>query len=152
MPQRAVQSISYKKRRGRDGSPQDAPVGGHAGGKGHKEQSGLSGNSCCGPMELHKSRDSRRRDSKMNGADIYVARVTKRGMGSAKPCWRCLHWCYWAGIKRIFHWDEVAGRWEVVKVNSPGRDQYETTADARLHAGMVSTAFHVTNDSLLNYK
>ena len=80
----------------------------------------------------------RRRDSKVNGADIYVARVTKNGLGSAKPCWRCLHWCYWAGIKRIFHWDETLGKWEVVKVNSPGTDQYETTADVRLYTRAVS--------------
>lgn len=88
-----------------------------------------------GGMSFSKSWDSRRRDSKLNGADIYVARITKHGMGSAKPCWRCLYWCYWAGIKRIFHWDDIANKWVVVKVNSPGKDQYQTTSDSRLYAG-----------------
>jgi hypothetical protein len=98
----------------------------------------VSEDGCCGRMELTKGWDLRRRDSKVNGADIYVARVTKRGLGNAKPCWRCLQWCYWAGIKRIFHWDEAMGGWEVVKVNCPGTDQYETTADIRLFTGTVS--------------
>lgn len=81
----------------------------------------------------------RHRNSRVNGADIYVARVTKSGltMGNAKPCWRCLRWCHWAGIKRIFHWDPLTGGWEVVKVNSPGMDQYETIADIRLGAEAV---------------
>jgi len=92
-------------------------------------------NNCCGGMESKQGWDLRRRYSKVNGADIYVARVTKSGLGSAKPCWRCLHWCYWAGVKRVFHWDEALGKWDVVKVNCPGTDQYETIADIRLFAG-----------------
>lgn len=86
-------------------------------------------------MVNNKSWDSRRRDSKLNGADIYVARITKHGMGSAKPCWRCLYWCYWAGIRRIFHWDDIANKWAVVRVNNPGKAQYQTTSDSRLYAG-----------------
>jgi hypothetical protein len=93
---------------------------------------------CCGGVGPVGGCDVRRRDSKVNGADIYVARVTKKGLGNAKPCWRCVHWCYWAGIKRIFHWDEALGRWEVVKVNSPGEDQYETATDIRLCTRAVS--------------
>lgn len=81
--------------------------------------------------------DERRRDPRVNGADIYVARVTKSGMGNAKPCWRCLEWCRWAGVKRVFHWDGAAGRFEVVKVNGAGRENYETKADIRLFAGLV---------------
>ena len=88
-----------------------------------------------GGMANSKSWDSRRRDSKLNGADIYVARITKHGMGSAMPCWRCLYWCYWAGIRRIFHWDGIANKWVVVKVNNPGKAQYQTTSDSRLYAG-----------------
>jgi len=79
---------------------------------------------------------SRRRDPRANGADIYVARITKNGCGNAKPCWRCLEWCKWAGIKRIFHWDEVTNKFEVVKVNSAAADRYETHADNRLFAGL----------------
>ena len=48
---------------------------------------------------------SRRPRSRVNGADIYVVRTTKKGLGNAKPCWRCLEWCRWAGVRRIFYWD-----------------------------------------------
>ena len=80
---------------------------------------------------------ARRRDPRMNGADIYVARITKSGCGNAKPCWRCLEWCKWAGVKRIFHWNETTNRFDVVKVNNAQADQYETHADNRLFAGLV---------------
>ncbi|KAN0080134.1 hypothetical protein V8E55_009700 [Tylopilus felleus] len=49
--------------------------------------------------------DARRRDPRVNGADLYVVRVSKAGVGAAKPCWRCVQWCAWSGVKRIFHWD-----------------------------------------------
>ncbi|KAI8996306.1 hypothetical protein BD414DRAFT_520239 [Trametes punicea] len=90
----------------------------------------------CQPKETDKLWDARRRDPRANGADIYVARFTKNGMGSAKPCWRCLEWCRWAGVKRIFHWNADEGRFDVVKVNSAESGQYETHADIRLFAGL----------------
>ena len=62
-------------------------------------------------------------------------------MGSAKPCWRCVEWCRWAGVKRIFHWNGEDGKFDMVKVNTAERDQYETHADIRLYAGMVSCLF-----------
>lgn len=80
---------------------------------------------------------SRRRDLKMNGADIYIVRVTKTGCGNARPCWRCLEWCRWAGVKRIFHWNEITNKFDMVKVNSADLGQYETHADFRLFAGLV---------------
>lgn len=80
--------------------------------------------------------DARRRDPRMNGADLYVARITKNGCGNARPCWRCLEWCRWAGIKRIFHWNEVSNQFDVVKVNNHSADKYETHADIRLFAGL----------------
>ncbi|KAI0032125.1 hypothetical protein K488DRAFT_50605 [Vararia minispora EC-137] len=92
-----------------------------------------------GPLET-KAWAARRRDPRVNGADIYVARVTKAGMGSARPCWRCVEWCRWAGVKRIFHWNADEGRFDVVKVNSADPGQYETHADIRLFAGMVSSS------------
>jgi len=79
---------------------------------------------------------SRTRDLKMNGADIYIVRVTKTGCGNARPCWRCLEWCRWAGVKRIFHWSEVTNQFDMVKVNSAELGQYETHADYRLFAGL----------------
>jgi hypothetical protein len=82
--------------------------------------------------------DARRRDPRVNGADLYVVRVCKGGTGAAKPCWRCVRWCAWSGVKRIFHWDPVVGRFEVLKVNgAEGADVYETSSDARLFAGAV---------------
>lgn len=92
---------------------------------------------CC--RELAKGWDARRRDPRVNGADIYVARFTKTGtMGSAAPCWRCLEWCRWAGVKRIFHWNGDEGGFDVVKVNNAqGAVMYETHADVRLFAGLV---------------
>jgi len=82
--------------------------------------------------------DARRRSPRVNGADIYVARFTKNGVGPAKPCWRCLEWCRWAGVKRVFHWDGKKGCFEVVKVNEAcGQlDTYETHADLRLYNGL----------------
>ncbi|KAL4254643.1 hypothetical protein ABKN59_004454 [Abortiporus biennis] len=81
--------------------------------------------------------DARRRDSKVNGADIYVARFTKNGgMGNAKPCWRCLEWSRWAGIKRILYWNNEAGKFDVVKVNGANNGLYETQADIRLFSGL----------------
>lgn len=88
-----------------------------------------------------KSWDERRRDARVNGADIYVARITKSGMGNAKPCWRCLEWCRWAGVKRVFHWNGEDGCWEVVKVNSAERENYETKADGRLFANLVRSGY-----------
>lgn len=84
--------------------------------------------------------DARRRDARLNGADLYVVRITKNGCGNARPCWRCLEWCKWAGIKRIFHWNEEERRFEVVKVNSASPEQYETHADGRLFAGLVRSS------------
>ena len=81
--------------------------------------------------------DVRRRDPRVNGADIYVARVTKNGMGTARPCWRCLEWCRWAGIKRVFHWNGEEGRFECVKVNESQNAPYETRVDMRLASGLV---------------
>lgn len=95
-----------------------------------------SGANCCG-RDVEKRWDARRRDSRVNGADIYVARFTKSGTGTAKPCWRCLEWCRWAGVKRIFHWNAEELKFEMVKVNSAQLDQYETHADIRLFAGLV---------------
>ncbi|KII83616.1 hypothetical protein PLICRDRAFT_702425 [Plicaturopsis crispa FD-325 SS-3] len=80
--------------------------------------------------------DARRRDPRVNGADLYVVRVTKKGMGSCKPCWRCLEWARWAGVKRIFHWNNEEGVFEVVKVNNAESTAYETHADVRLYAGL----------------
>ncbi|CAL1698221.1 unnamed protein product [Somion occarium] len=92
----------------------------------------------CASRDSDRGWSVRRRDPRVNGSDIYVARFTKNGMGTAKPCWRCLEWSRWAGVKRIFHWNAEDNRFEVVKVNSAQREQYETHSDVRLFAGSVS--------------
>lgn len=98
-------------------------------------------------------------NSRVRGADLYVVRLTRKGLlGCSMPCWRCLEWCKWAGIKRIFHWvaddhgddnDEMksgtkggkedkgrvvqSGRWECVKVNEARpEDCYSTQADGKI--------------------
>ncbi|KAG2078415.1 hypothetical protein BDR04DRAFT_1124266 [Suillus decipiens] len=89
-------------------------------------------------FETHPTKTGRNapsgQDSRVNGADIYVARVIKNGLGAAKPCWRCIHWCWWFGVKRIFHWNPVIGVFEVLKVNEGYKDHYETQTDVRLFA------------------
>lgn len=87
--------------------------------------------------DVAKGWHARRRDPRANGADLYVARFTKNGMGTARPCWRCLEWCRWAGIKRIFHWNDEERKFDMIKVNN-AQDyvMYETHADLRLFAGL----------------
>lgn len=125
---------------------------GHGGGKSEGDASGSGSKSSCrrssssslgsGSAETgDKCWSGRRRDPRVNGADIYVARVTKNGMGSAKPCWRCLEWCRWAGVKRILYWNGEENRFNVIKVNSADRDSYEVHSDVRLFAGSVSSLF-----------
>ncbi|KAK0216287.1 hypothetical protein IW262DRAFT_1439503 [Armillaria fumosa] len=79
----------------------------------------------------------RRRFSKITGADLYVVRTTKNGMGCARPCWRCIDWCDWAGIKRIFYWNESDGTFCCLKVADAKNTRYETQADVRLFGGAL---------------
>ncbi|KAG1742598.1 hypothetical protein EDD22DRAFT_1006585 [Suillus occidentalis] len=108
----------------------------HPHGSAFYETKAQSSESCCAiDAEFHREDGTaRRRDSRVNGADIYVARVIKNGLGAAKPCWRCIHWCWWFGVKRIFHWNPVVGDFEVLKVNEGYKDHYETQTDVRLFA------------------
>ncbi|KAH7882067.1 hypothetical protein F5I97DRAFT_401139 [Phlebopus sp. FC_14] len=69
-----------------------------------------------------KSWSARRRDSKVN---------------AAKLCWRRVQWYIWSGVKRIFHWNPVEGRFDVMKVNGAENELYETQADTRLFAGSL---------------
>ena len=57
----------------------------------------------------------------------------RRGQGAT--VWRCVEWCRWADVKRIFHWNGEDCKFEVVKVNTAERNQYETHGDVRLFAG-----------------
>jgi hypothetical protein len=83
------------------------------------------------------------RSSRANGADVYVARVGRGGvLGTAHPCARCVQWCAWAGIRRVFHWSPATHRFEVVKVaHARTSATYATTADRRLASGLVSRCY-----------
>ena len=118
--------------------PKSTPKGRRSGGTGRKSTNGRS---------------------KVSGADLYVARMTRSGMlGNAMPCWRCLEWCKWAGVKRVFHYaidEEVmedeggcasskgkgkesrrGGKWVCVKVNEVNpEDCYWTQGDGRILGG-----------------
>ena len=111
--------------------------------KGHRGGGGGAGRKCVNGR------------SKANGADLYVARMTRSGLlGNAMPCWRCLEWCRWAGVKRVFHYavdvdgleDEdvggkrkergKGGRWVCVKVNEVQPENcYWTHGDGRILGG-----------------
>ncbi|KIY72555.1 hypothetical protein CYLTODRAFT_367269 [Cylindrobasidium torrendii FP15055 ss-10] len=73
------------------------------------------------------------REYRVSG-DLYVARITKKTgkLGCAKPCWRCVEWCDWVGIKRIFHWSEEEGGFCCIKVSEAKRAAYATQADLRV--------------------
>ncbi|KAF8326042.1 uncharacterized protein EI90DRAFT_3071277 [Cantharellus anzutake] len=84
------------------------------------------------------SYDARRRNPKINGADLYVVRITPGGgTGPSKPCARCIEWCRWAGIKRVFHWDGKSSMFEVAKVSDES-GIYVTPADIKLRNGTIS--------------
>ncbi|KAG8936440.1 hypothetical protein FRC02_002271 [Tulasnella sp. 418] len=80
--------------------------------------------------------DFRRRDPRVNGSDLYVVRVKKTGMGNAMPCWRCLEWCRWAGVKRVFHWSKDEHKWMMVKVNDTDSKLYQTRSDEEKGKGL----------------
>ncbi|KAF7307890.1 CMP/dCMP-type deaminase domain-containing protein [Mycena kentingensis (nom. inval.)] len=84
---------------------------------------------------------SRRKFGRVSGADLYVVRVTRSGeYACAKPCWRCIEWCAWAGIKRIFHWGVIEQRWVCLKVgDASAGDWYETLTDTRVFTGQIPT-------------
>ncbi|KAJ7153466.1 hypothetical protein C8R43DRAFT_885683 [Mycena crocata] len=92
-------------------------------------------------VEGAKQKGGRPRYTRLNGADLYVARVTKdkHGFGCSKPCWRCVEWCAWAGIRRIFHWSVAEGRFVCLKVGGASEgDVYQTVADFRYLAGTLA--------------
>jgi hypothetical protein len=104
------------------------------GGSGNCDDSYRAGCRCQGVVS--RSRAVRRRHARLNGADLYVARITKIGAGSAKPCWRCIVWCQWAGVKRVFFWDSELGKFEMVKVNGVEVQHYKTHSDLRLQSSL----------------
>ncbi|KAJ6492895.1 hypothetical protein C8R47DRAFT_1012990 [Mycena vitilis] len=104
--------------------------------QGFRVSSGVESRSLQGEGQayvLPVAKQGRSRYSKLNGCDLYVCRVTKNGeFGCSKPCWRCVDWCAWAGIRRIFHWSMVEGRFICLKVGDASKAEcYETITDVR---------------------
>ncbi|KAF8192822.1 hypothetical protein K438DRAFT_1919299 [Mycena galopus ATCC 62051] len=89
-------------------------------------------NVCPAAPDMVRKR-GRARCPKLNGCDLYVCRITKNGeFGCSKPCWRCVDWCAWAGIRRIFHWSMEEGQFICLKVRDASQAEcYETMADVR---------------------
>ncbi|QRV99529.1 deoxycytidylate deaminase (dCMP deaminase) [Ceratobasidium sp. AG-Ba] len=81
--------------------------------------------------------NSNKRNKRTNGTDIYVVRVASgtTPVGSARPCARCLFWCYWAGIRRVFYWDASAGGFVSVKPLEVDIMAYVTQADRKIADG-----------------
>ncbi|KAG8991388.1 hypothetical protein FRB94_012541 [Tulasnella sp. JGI-2019a] len=142
------QVIRPKGQKGRELQPRSNHHGNGGGGKkkdrcyGRRSSSGGSSSDSGGAPVKQKAVkprssedvklwDARRRDPRVNGADLYVARFTKSGLGPAKPCGRCVEWCRWAGVKRVFHWSPTSAGWDVLKVNGPN-DAYLTHADKKI--------------------
>ena len=110
------------------------PVAGSSGNRGGSSGcyviSGGQGQTTLGPAAL-ASPHPRRARTRINGADIYVVRTTKKGLGNAKPCWRCLEWCRWAGVRRIFYWDATA--------NDDGDDDELSSGDCSSDSASVDS-------------
>ncbi|WFD25427.1 hypothetical protein MNAN1_000389 [Malassezia nana] len=67
--------------------------------------------------EQRRKRQHRRTGPAMTVAPAPVAPapVVPR-YADSRPCWRCLEWMYWAGIKRVF-WTDTSGHWHGGKVS-----------------------------------
>jgi hypothetical protein len=57
-------------------------------------------------------------------------------------------WCRWAGVRRVFHWDDATNSFLCVKVNGDSR---ENQADNSSLAPMVRTPFPIC-DQLTNWR
>ncbi|KAJ7730240.1 hypothetical protein DFH07DRAFT_969236 [Mycena maculata] len=108
----------------------------HQRGQEHETEPASEANGPGARGTAQKQRRRRARNSRLNGADLYVCRVTPAGFGCARPCWRCVEWCAWAGIRRIFHWSTVEGRFVCLKVGGALKEEcYQTITDCRYFTG-----------------
>jgi hypothetical protein len=69
-------------------------------------------------LPLRPALQKMRRRVRTYGADLYVVRVTKSTgrFGNARPCARCVAWSEWAGVRRIYYWDDQLEGFKVIKV------------------------------------
>ncbi|WFD18152.1 hypothetical protein MCAP1_000360 [Malassezia caprae] len=70
-----------------------------------------------------KAKEQRRKHLQKRGATIVTTVPSPAPPAPAmpryadsRPCWRCLEWMYWAGIKRVF-WTDASGHWHGGKVS-----------------------------------
>ena len=61
-----------------------------------------------------KAKEQRRRQHGFTSSRIPIPTVEPR-YADSRPCWRCLEWMYWAGIKRVY-WTDPDGDWYGDKV------------------------------------
>ena len=61
-----------------------------------------------------KAKEQRRRQHGFISSRIPIPTVEPR-YADSRPCWRCLEWMYWAGIKRVY-WTDPDGDWYGDKV------------------------------------
>jgi hypothetical protein len=73
-----------------------------------------------------------------NGADIYVVRTNAAGPADAAPCARCLAWCTWSGVRRVFFWSAARGSFACARVAQPGESVYATRSDRTRGVGQES--------------
>ncbi|CEH16634.1 Cytidine deaminase-like [Ceraceosorus bombacis] len=83
--------------------------------------------------ELRRKRREREQRRRVGACSDAAENVNTRFVGSehineeqpacvdsdyadSRPCWRCIQWCRWAGIKRAF-WTTKDGRWEGAKIS-----------------------------------
>ncbi|SHO76120.1 Hypothetical protein MSYG_0455 [Malassezia sympodialis ATCC 42132] len=70
-----------------------------------------------------KAKEQRRKHQQRRGVTIVSAAPSPAipvpaipRYADSRPCWRCLEWMYWAGIKRVF-WTDTDGDWHGGKVS-----------------------------------
>lgn len=64
-----------------------------------------------------KEQRRRQRGTTMSTNTIPPTTNVMPRYADSRPCWRCLEWMYWAGIKRVF-WTDTEGAWHGDKVTA----------------------------------
>jgi len=92
---------------------------GHKARVGGAQSDSTTGSGCqCQRQVGRLTSKSARRSTRTNNTDLYVVRINGATgkPATARPCWRCVAWCEWAGVKRIFYWDENKNGFEVMRI------------------------------------
>lgn len=62
-----------------------------------------------------KAKEQRRRHQRPNAPAVSPPTNVTPRYADSRPCWRCLEWMLWAGIKRVY-WTNAEGEWHGGKV------------------------------------